>query len=274
LHASIARPLRQRCQTLIDLMSDDALKPLHQLDKSQISQLCLLLESRDVSHVLVRDLPLALSRGYLIGVKPLFQSKVVVKWKGFGTVADVFNLNSLARLSELLQAPAPPRRDLDFERAPGDNPMLATKWKVVVFDVGLLNSETRATLTAKVFQALAEEAARDRTEGLTRLEEWRKSAIDKYLSEEQREWKAWEELPEDTRRQLRDALVGKHLQEDIILDEATLDSPDWSLNARVRLEAVTFLQILIIKPDGEARLNLIPILSEGEPLGVILNPDS
>jgi hypothetical protein len=147
--------------------------------------------------------------------------------------------------------------------------MPVVKWKVIVYDLGLLNSESKAKLTAQAFQSLAEEAARDRTEALTLFEEWRKSAITKYLSEEQREWKAWEELPEDTRRQLRDALIGKHLQEDIILDAATLDSPDWSPNARVRLEAVTFLQILIIKPDGEAVLNLVPILSEGEPLEVI-----
>jgi hypothetical protein len=267
LHASIARPLQQRIQTLIDLMSDETLKPLHQLDKNQISQLCLLLESGEVSRVLVQDLPLALSRGYLIGVKPLFQAKVIVRWKGWGTVADIYNLNSLARLSELLQAPAPLHQE--FEMPQSNNTMPVVKWKVIVYDLGLLNSESKAKLTAQAFQSLAEEAARDRTEALTLFEEWRKSAITKYLSEEQREWKAWEELPEDTRRQLRDALIGKHLQEDIILDAATLDSPDWSPNARVRLEAVTFLQILIIKPDGEAVLNLVPILSEGEPLEVI-----
>jgi hypothetical protein len=167
LHVTLARPLQTGCQTLIDLMQDDSLKPLSQLDAWQVEQLSRLLQTPSFTSVALSNLKQAFTRGARVGIKPLTRLQAVVSWDRRDYTIDLKDLTPLAKLEELPPAPqfrqqqdAPQRRNLADIRG---------EWTVIVLGL-FADPKAHAEWTAKAFQLLAEEIAKDTENALTLFE--------------------------------------------------------------------------------------------------------
>jgi hypothetical protein len=269
LHVVIARPLQTGCQTLIDLMQDDSLKPLSQLDAWQVEQLSRLLQTPSFTSVALSNLKQTFTRGARVGIKPLIRLQAVVSWDRRNYTIDLKNLTPLAKPEELPPAPqlrqqqdAPQRRNLVDIRG---------EWTVIVLDL-LAEPKAHAEWTAKAFQLLAEEIAKDTENALTLFESWRCTVANKHIDSEQQDWVAWDALSAEQRQQLREALIGRHIDQERVFDESLLDSAEWGQRVRVRFQIAPLLQMLTALPSGEARLLLIPLGRDGGPLEAISNP--
>lgn len=269
LHVIIARPLQTGCQTLIDLMQDDSLKPLSQLDAWQVEQLSRLLQTPSFTRVVLPNLKQTFTRGARVGIKPLMRLQAVVSWGGRNYTIDLTDLTPLAKPQEL--PPAPELRhqqDAPQRRSAAD---IRGEWKVIVLDL-LADPKAHAEWTAKAFQLLAEEIAKDTENALNLFEDWRRSVANRYIDSEQHDWVAWDALTAEQRQQLREALIGRHIDQERVFDESLLDSAEWGQRVRVRFQIAPLLQMLMALPSGEVTLLLIPLGKEGGPLEVISNP--
>jgi hypothetical protein len=269
LHVAIARPLQTGCQTLIDLMQDDSLKPLSQLDAWQVEQLSRLLQTPSFTSVALSNLKQTFTRGARVGIKPLIRLQAIVSWDRRNYTIDLTNLTPLAKPEELPPAPqlrqqqdAPQRRNLADIRG---------EWTVIVLDL-LAEPKAHAEWTAKAFQLLAEEIAKDAENALALFEDWRRSVANRHIDSEQQNWVAWDALSAEQRQQLREALIGRHIDQERVFDESLLDSAEWGQRVRVRFQIAPLLQMLTALPSGEAKLLLIPLGRDGGPLEAISNP--
>jgi hypothetical protein len=269
LHVVIARPLQTGCQTLIDLMQDDSLKPLSQLDAWQVEQLSRLLQTPSFTSVALSNLKQTFTRGARVGIKPLIRLQAVVSWDRRNYTIDLKNLTPLAKPEELPPAPqlrqqqdAPQRRNLADIRG---------EWTVIVLGL-FADPKAHAEWTAKAFQLLAEEIAKDTENALALFEDWRRSVANRHIDSEQQNWVAWDALSAEQRQQLREALIGRHIDQERVFDESLLDSAEWGQRVRVRFQIAPLLQMLTALPSGEATLLLIPLGRDGGPLEAISNP--
>lgn len=269
LHVAIARPLQTGCQTLIDLMQDDSLKPLSQLDAWQVEQLSRLLQTPSFTSVALSNLKQTFTRGARVGIKPLIRLQAIVSWDRRDYTIDLKDLTPLAKLEELPPAPqfrqqqdAPQRRNLADIRG---------EWTVIVLGL-FADPKAHAEWTAKAFQLLAEEIAKDTENALTLFESWRRTVANKHIDSEQQDWVAWDALSAEQRQQLREALIGRHIDQERVFDESLLDSAEWGQRVRVRFQVAPLLQMLTATSSGEATLLLIPLGKDGGPLEAISNP--
>jgi hypothetical protein len=270
LHVTLARPLQTGCQTLIDLMQDDSLKPLSQLDAWQVEQLSRLLQTPSFTRVVLSNfLKQAFTRGARVGIKPLTRLQAVVSWDRRDYTIDLKDLTPLAKLEEL--PPAPQFRQQQ-DALQGRNLMdIRGEWTVIVLDL-LADPKAHAEWTAKAFQLLAEEIAKDAENALALFEDWRRSVANRHIDSEQQNWVAWDALSAEQRQQLREALIGRHIDQERVFDESLLDSAEWGQRVRVRFQIAPLLQMLTATSSGEATLLLIPLGKDGGPLEAISNP--